>query len=100
MGGRIPYYHKCSGLDVKTYIGLKNGYGEIFDPEYRLYKRLGGKLIRIQADYFKDPESLNYGLILKYNNIFYPVIKKWPFVAKMLGFLHDRDFVANLYAKI
>lgn len=86
LGGRLPFYYKKKNLPVDKYIELQEG-GKLYDPELRLYKRMGLEIIKVQPDYFKDPESLNYGVILKWTNPLFWLTKRIPFTAKPLSFL-------------
>lgn len=87
LGGRIPFYYKKRGMPVEEYLQLKNDEGKIFDPELRLYKRMGLQVVKVQSNYFKDPESLDYGVILEWKNPFYLVTRFIPFLAKPLSYL-------------
>lgn len=78
LGGRMPDYHKFSNQYspeeyIKQKIQTKNGL-EPLDPEIRFYFRAGLKIIKIIPNYFEDKESLNYGLILFWEN---PAYDKW-----------------------
>ncbi len=86
LGGRIPYYHKKKEMKVEDYVLLKED-GKIFDPELRLYLRMGLEILKVQENYFRDPESLDYGVILQWKNPFYTVTKRLPFLAKPLSML-------------
>jgi len=86
LGGRIPDYHKYVDKMnpeeyIKATVKTKKGI-EPLDPEIRFYKRAGLKIIKLIPDYFNDPESLNYGIILQWENPFY---NKW--YRKIIAFL-------------
>lgn len=87
LGGRLPYYYKKREMQVSEYAKLVNEKGKIFDPELRLYKRMGLQVVKFQEEYFNDPESLNYGVILKWKNPFYRITKIFPFLTKQLSLL-------------
>jgi ribosomal protein S18 acetylase RimI-like enzyme len=87
LGGRLPFYYTRPELSVEEYANLKDEKGRIFDPELRLYKRMGLTVVKLQPDYFKDPESLDYGVILRWNNPFYSITKVFPFFAKPFSYL-------------
>lgn len=87
LGGRLPLYHTKSELSVEEYGELKNEKGQIFDSELRLYRKMGLDIVKYQKKYFKDPESLDYGVILKWNNPFYRVTKVFPPLAKPFSYL-------------
>jgi len=78
LGGRIPGYYKyASKMDVEEYvkatINTEKGVRSL-DPEIDFYRKAGLKIVKIIPNYFKDPESLNYGILLLWKNPFY---KKW-----------------------
>jgi len=75
LGGRIPNYHKFSSQYspeeyIKQKIKTKNGL-EPLDPEIRFYLRANLKIMKVMPDYFQDPESLDYGILLLWENPFY-----------------------------
>lgn len=74
LGGRIPGFHKYSDkMNVEDYASLEKD-GKPLDPEIRFYKKSGLKIIKIISDYYKDPDSLNYGVLLQWKN---PLYNKW-----------------------
>lgn len=76
LGARIPYYYKFADkISVEEYIRLKNKKNDIVpDPELLFYQKLGLEILKIIPNYFKDPESLNYGILMAWKNPFY---NKW-----------------------
>ena len=78
LGGRIPEY--CKYKDKYTpeeYLKqtiIKDGKKVPLDPEIRFYKKADLKIIKVIPNYYKDPESLDYGVLLVWNNPFY---NKW-----------------------
>lgn len=82
LGGRVPYYHKFNHYSIDDYLKAVDQDGNILDPELRLYKRSGLKIIKPVKNYFNDPESLNWGILLSWENPVY--ILSWiPFLAKI-----------------
>jgi len=86
LGGRIPglskyIYKRRLDADfmnkaardniVSEYVFGKTKYGRPLDPEIALYQRLGLTPIRILDNYFPDPPSLNYGVLLLWINPYY-----------------------------
>lgn len=66
LGARIPEYYSYSNIPVNYYVGMTQTTGQPLDKEIRFYSRSGFKIERIVHDYmFNDPESLNYGIIMK-----------------------------------
>lgn len=85
LGSRIPYFARYKKnnpeISVDEYVH-KTRQGKPFDPELRLYNESGTKIVKILPDYFNDPDSLNYGVLIYRNNPFY----NWPF-RKLLAYL-------------
>lgn len=72
LGARIPDYHKyCKKMSPKKYINLKRKDGQLVDPELRLYRKYELHIKGILPNYFNDPESCNYGVLLVRENPFY-----------------------------
>jgi len=72
LGGRIPEYHKYAGkMTVEDYVNSD------LDSEVRFYKKAGLKIVKIIPNYFKDPESLDYGILLIWKNPFYNKWYRW-----------------------
>ncbi|XOB42334.1 MAG: GNAT family N-acetyltransferase [Candidatus Nealsonbacteria bacterium] len=80
LGGRIPNYYKFADkISVEDYINIDEQKGKNNippDPELIFYRKeyFGIKIVKIMPNYFKDPESLNYGVLLVWKNPFY---NKW-----------------------
>jgi hypothetical protein len=70
LGSRIPSYHKNSDISPSLYIKTCRG-KRLLDPELSLYKKYGGEPVRLLPNYMPDPESLNYGVLIKWQNPFY-----------------------------
>ena len=58
LGSRMPEYCKQKGLKPEEYLALGT------DPLVNFYKKNGLKEFHILPDYFDDPESLDYGLLM------------------------------------
>ena len=88
LGGRIPRFarylkHYCqkNGISVISdeerdkiadhYIRATTRKGHPLDPEINFYQKVGTKIIKLLLNYFKDPESLDYGVLLIWLNPFY-----------------------------
>lgn len=72
LGGRIPGYHKYSAeMSAEEYINKKTPNGDYFDSEVNFYSGAGLKIIKLIPEYFKDPESLNYGVLIMWKNPYY-----------------------------
>ena len=81
LGGRMVEYYKHANkispeeyinLSVKTEKGVKP-----IDPEIYFYKRAGLEIVKLLPNYFEDPESFNYGVLLRWSNPFYNKCYRW-----------------------
>lgn len=84
LGGRIPNYYKFANkIKIEDYIKLKEGERNDIppDPELLFYRKeywkVGLKIVKIIPNYFKDPESLNCGVLLVWENPFYNKWYRW-----------------------
>lgn len=83
LGGRLPEYRKYAHkVSVEQYLRLTTTDGEPLDAEVRFYQRAGLKIIKILPNYFKDPQSLNYAVLLYWQNPFY---LQCSFLGKIIG---------------
>lgn len=72
LGGRIPEYHKYADkMSAEEYVNTA------IDPEISFYKKAGLKIIKVIPNYYKDPESLDYGILLLWKNPFYNKWYRW-----------------------
>ena len=78
LGSRMPSYHKKSHIPVEQYVFGKKLEGKTMDPEIRLYQGDGFRIINIIPDYIKDPDSLNYGALMFWENPFYKYTRYLP----------------------
>ena len=77
---------KHPDITVEDYVfRTKTKRGVPYDPELAYYHGAGFKAVRILSNYEKDPNSLDYGVLVYTPNIFY----HWPF----------RSFIAWLVKK-
>lgn len=92
IGSRIPgfasYKKHHPDISAEEYITLKRN-GKVRDYELRLYGNVGFKPIKVLPNYFPDPESLNYGVLVYRGNMF----KYFPFkrlIGKIVWFLVNK----------
>ncbi len=81
LGGRLPGYYKYANkMSVEEYVNAtvetEKGIKPL-DPEINFYKKAGLKIIKIIPNYYEDPESLNYGVLLLWENPFYDKWYRW-----------------------
>jgi len=95
LGGRIPNYWKFADrVKVEDYVKItheNNFYNIPPDPELLFYLKCGFKVERIIPNYFKDPESLNYGMLLVRENPFYNKWYRW-IIAKIFNLISNLFF--------
>jgi hypothetical protein len=84
FGCRIPNFHKHSKrMGVEEYISATSSTGRILDPELSLYRQVNCLTVRPIPNYFEDPESLNYGVLVFFENPFYEIQRgEFPFFIK------------------
>jgi len=86
FGSRIPRYYKyASEMPVEEYINARTRTGRLLDPELGMYQSVGLKPIRIIPNYIKDPESLNYGILVVWENPFLGLTELFPFWAQLVS---------------
>lgn len=111
LGGRIlsfarylKQYCQKNGISVisdeerdkiaEDYMRATNKRGNPLDPEINFYQKAGTKIIKLLPNYFKDPESLDYGVLLVWLNPFcgkpFPRFWSWQFKLKVKSALSDR----------
>ena len=77
LGGRLPFYHKYADqMTAEEYINAKRKNGKPIDPELHIYKKAGARPVKVIPNYFPDSESLNYGVLLAWNNPLYRITTK------------------------
>lgn len=70
LGSRIPRFHRFSNrMNVKEYLFRRNGSKHV-DPELDLYIRIGLTPVRALPNFFPDPPSCNYGVLVEWRNPF------------------------------
>ena len=77
-GGRMPRYHKrAHEMSPEEYLFTKTKTGRYIDPEVELYSKVPGvQIFGVIPEYFKDFESLNNGVLLRWPN----PIARYPFL--------------------
>ncbi len=81
LGERIPDYHRyAKKMSPEEYVVATTGFGKekrFLDPEINFYKKAGLEIVKIIPNYFKDPESKDYGVLLLWKNPFYNKWYRW-----------------------
>jgi hypothetical protein len=73
LGGRLPGYHKYrSKMTAEAYLRATAPDGLPLDPQVRFYASQAGLVaVKVIPDYFRDPESCDYGVLLRWRNPFF-----------------------------
>lgn len=86
FGSRLPRYHKYAAqMSIDEYVSAKTRTGRYLDPELGMYQSIGLKPLKVIPKYIKDPESLNYGILVVWENPFLDLTKLFPFWAQLLS---------------
>lgn len=93
LGARIPSYHKHKHMKVKDYVFGKRKSGKPLDPELYFYQKLGFEIVEIIPEYMEDPESLNYGVLIRWDNHLYEITKKFPFLKSAIKYVGKKIFI-------
>lgn len=66
LGARMPRYHRFNHrMSAAEYAAAEKRPGVPLDPELRYYYEFGMRPTRLVENYFEDPESLNWGVIVE-----------------------------------
>ncbi len=84
LGARIPGYRRQRQLPVRDYVYGRTKRGKPRDPELCFYLKHGFEIVEIIPEYMEDPQSLNYGVLLKWTNPLYPVTRRVPLLARAI----------------
>jgi len=84
LGARIPGYHRHRHLRVEDYVYGRTKRGKPRDPELCFYLKHGFEIVEIIPDYMEDPQSLHYGVLIKWTNPLYPLTRRAPFLARLI----------------
>jgi len=93
LGSRIPSYHKKSYIPIEQYVHGKTSTGRPLDPQLGFYTRNGFEIMEILPEYMEDPDSFNYGVLVKMDNPFYKFTKALPFLKPIVRFVGKLLFV-------
>jgi hypothetical protein len=93
LGSRIPSYHKYKNMKVEDYVFGKRKSGKPLDPELYFYQKLGFEIVEIIPEYMEDPESLNYGVLIRWNNPLYRITKTFPFLKSVIKYVGKKLFI-------
>jgi hypothetical protein len=84
LGSRIPGYNKHNPMPVEEYVYAKKNTGKPLDPELYFYLKNRFEIVAIIPDYMEDPESLNYGVLIRWDNPLYWITKALPFLKHII----------------
>lgn len=93
IGSRIPSYHKHADMKVEDYVYGTRKNGKPLDPELYFYMKDGFEIVEIIPEYMEDPDSLNYGVLIKWDNPLYKVTKALPFLKPIIRWIGKKLFL-------
>lgn len=93
LGSRIPSYHKHKNMKVEDYVYGTRKSGKPLDPELYFYMKDGFKIVEIIPEYMEDPASLNYGVLIKWDNPLHKVTKAFPFLKPVIRWIGKKLFL-------
>lgn len=67
---RVPAYHTMPGLGINEYCQTRRDDGKLYDPVLRFHERMGGKVLKPAEYSMEDPQSLNAGCWVIYEQPF------------------------------
>jgi len=86
FGSRIPRYHRHAfKMSVEEYIKSRTVSRRPLDPELGIYQSVGLKPVKIIPGYIDDPQSLDYGILVVWENPFLDLTRLFPFWAQLLS---------------
>jgi catechol 2,3-dioxygenase-like lactoylglutathione lyase family enzyme len=74
-------------MTANEFLRAKNEEGKPLDRQVRFYTSVPGlKAVKALPDYFNDPDSLNYGVLLRWRNPLFglPAPKFWAAIFPLL----------------
>jgi hypothetical protein len=90
LGARIPSYYKYKDMKVEDYVYGKRKNGKPLDPELYFYIKDGFEIVEIIPEYMDDPDSLNYGVLIKWDNPIYKLTKALPFLKPIICWIGEK----------
>lgn len=84
LGARIPSYHKYHPMPVENYVFGTRRNGKPLDPELYFYLKQGFKIVEIIPEYMEDPDSLNYGVLIRWGNPIYKLTMTMSFLKPVM----------------
>ncbi len=77
LGSRVPSYRKrAHRWTIEEHVFGKDG--RTHDPEIRLYQKEGFRVVKIVPGYMEDPDSLDYGVLMFWDNPYYKFTRFIP----------------------
>ncbi len=95
LGARIPGYRKNMDMKVEDYVFGKRANGKPLDPELYFYMKDGFEIVEVIPEYMDDPDSLNYGVLIKWSNPLYRTTKALPFLKPLIRFIGKLLFLGS-----
>ncbi|MFV0260392.1 MAG: hypothetical protein ACK5PP_18315 [Acidimicrobiales bacterium] len=97
-GGRMPRYHKyATTMTADRYVAARRPNGRRLDPEIELYANIPcTEVLGAIPGYFEDPESLDHGVALRWNNPIHGVGELRPFIHLIPNLLYHQPVPGSI----
>ncbi|MFV0523440.1 MAG: hypothetical protein ACK5RL_02960 [Acidimicrobiales bacterium] len=97
-GGRMPRYHKYADtMTAEDYVAARRPNGRRLDPEIEFYATIPcTDVLGPIPDYFEDPNSLDHGVALRWNNPVHGVAELHPFVHLIPNLLYHQPVPGSI----
>ena len=96
LGARIPAYHRQNGMSVDDYVFGVRTNRKPLDPEVYFYMKSGFEIVEIIPGYMEDPQSRDFGVLMKWENPFYRITEKFPFLKSLVRQIGTRLFLSRI----
>ena len=102
LGGRMPGYAEYADrMTAEEYLWAKNSDGEFLDRQVRFYAGVPGlRVVKTLPEYFNDPPSKNYGVLLRWRNPFFGLPLPWFWSAFFPVLFKMEELYITIYKKI
>lgn len=78
LGGRLPGYRAYAHvMTAEEYVVARTAGGQYLDAQVSMYHEDGLEVLDVVPSYFPDPESCDYGVLLRWRNPFHGWSMPW-----------------------
>jgi hypothetical protein len=80
-------------MSVEDYVYGMRKSGKPLDPELYFYMKNGFEIVDIIPKYMEDPDSLDYGVLIRWENPLYWVTRALPFLKPVIRYAGKKLFL-------